>query len=73
MKLELEIGIISGDDKRALENYVHPSYFRQRKSYDEYYIDTQSVDIKLDINDLMILAENFNVAVGIDSVIIQIN
>ena len=62
--LELgSLGIISGDNKRSLECYVHPAYFRQRKSYDEYYIDVTSVEIALDFNDLTILAENFKVRV----------
>ena len=65
------LGIIAGEDKRQLENYVHPMYFRQRKSYDEYYIDTNSVDIELDINDLHILAETFEVTVTRNIVVLD--
>ena len=62
--LELgSLGIIDGNDKRALESYVHPFHFRQRKSYDEYYIDITSVESALSFNDLTILAENFTVRV----------
>ena len=73
-RLELgSIGIIQGDEKRALEDYVDPRYFSQRKSYDEYYIDTTNVRLNrvLDLNDLMILAERFKVTVLEDCVIIS--
>ena len=66
--LVLKIGIIEGDDKRALENYVDSRFFRQRKQYDEYYIDVDDVDLKLDVNDLRILADNFKVQVFSDYV-----
>ena len=66
--LVLNIGIIEGDDKRALENYVDVRYFRQRKSYDEYYIDVTDIDLKLDVNDLRILADNFKIQVLSDYV-----
>ena len=62
--LELgSLGIVDGDSKRKLENYVNPQFFRQRKTYDEYYIDVTNVEIDLDFNDLTILAEDFIVKV----------
>lgn len=74
IRLELgNIGIIEGDDKRVLEDYVDVRHFRQRKSYDEYYIDVANVELKLDLNDLMILAETFKVKVGSDCVYISCN
>lgn len=66
--LVLNIGIIEGDDKRVLENYIDSRVFRQRKSYDEYYIGITGTELDLDIRDLMILAENFLVDVFSDYV-----
>jgi len=66
VKTYLELGsleIVDGDSKRKLENYVNPQFFRQRKTYDEYYIDVTNVEIDLDFNDLTILAEDFIVKV----------
>lgn len=58
------LSIMSGDEKRALENYVDCRLFRQRKSYDEYTIGNQYVYLEdLDVVDLMIIAENFKVTV----------
>ena len=58
------LGLISGDSKRLLEPYVDSRLFSQRKSYDEYTIDTASVKIRMDIKDLFILSEKFIVTVG---------
>ena len=66
MKTRLELGslgIIEGDKKRALEDYVTPSLFTQRKTYDEYYIEVTNFEVTLDFGDLTILAENFTVRV----------
>jgi hypothetical protein len=72
MKLIFEgLGIISSEMKRALEDYVDVRVFRQRKAYDEYYIDIQEVDFDLDINDLLILADHFEVQVGRDCVYLK--
>ena len=73
IKLDLSyLGIIQGDNKRALEDYVDPSYFKQRKSYDEYTIDKQYVFVFYRcIGDLMLLAENFKVIVYQDSVCLE--
>lgn len=71
MIIELgSLGLLSGDDKRALENYVHPSYFRQRKSYDEYYVDVTNLDLDLDLRDLQILADDFKVRILSDGHVI---
>ena len=73
IKLDLSaIGIIEGDDKRALENYVDVRCFDQRKNYDEYYINTDNHELIIDIKDLMILAENFIVKVGSDAVYLDV-
>jgi hypothetical protein len=37
------LSIIAGDDKRALENYVGPRLFIQRKNYDEYTISNKPI------------------------------
>ena len=57
------LGIIEGDAKRLLEPYVDGRLFSQRKNYDEYTIDTDSVKIRMDIKDLFILSEKFIVNV----------
>lgn len=58
------LGIIEGDAKRLLEPYVDGRLFSQRKTYDEYTIDTDIVKIRMDIKDLFILSEKFIVTVG---------
>lgn len=59
-----ELGIISGDQKRHLEDYLDARFFSQRKEFDEYYIDIQEVDFEnINIQDLMYLAEKFKVKV----------
>lgn len=58
------LGIISGDSKRQLEVYVDSRLFSQRKSYDEYYVDVDEVKIRMDIKDLFILSDKFEVRVG---------
>ena len=60
------LGIISGDEKRFLEKYVDPKIFRQRKSFDEYYIDESKVDVDLSLTTLMALSEWFKVSVHSD-------
>ena len=73
MKVRLELGslgIISGEQRRALECYIDARAFRQRKSFDEYYIDLTNVELGLDLRDLMILAERFKVIVLKDAIII---
>lgn len=69
--INLGSGIISGEAKRNLECYIDSRFFRQRKSYDEYYVDTDSVELSLGINDLMILAEDFDVRVMTDSIYLE--
>ncbi len=58
------LGIIDIYEKQALEDYVDSRAFRQRKTYSEYYIDWNSANICIDIQDLMILAERFKVEVN---------
>ena len=72
IKLDLShLGIIDLDQKRALECYFDERLFSQRKSFSEYYIDVSEVELDIDIGDLMILSDQFNVSVGGDSVIIE--
>lgn len=69
IKLELSgLGIIDINEKTALEDYVDSRAFRQRKQFAEYYVDWQDVNLEIDIRDLMILAEIFNVEVYEQSV-----
>ena len=65
------LGIIDLEQKRALECYVDERLFRQRKSFSEYYIDVRSVDVVIDIRDLMILSEQFDITISCDSVILR--
>lgn len=51
MKTGLELGslgIISGEQKQALECYVDTRVFSQCKSYDEYYVDLINFECVLD-------------------------
>jgi hypothetical protein len=73
IEVDLNIGIICGDDKRILEEYVDSSNFKQRENYDEYYIVNKNVKLNLDLGWLMILAETFKVTVYADSVCIEDN
>ena len=58
------LGIINGNAKRQLEVYVDSRLLSQRKDYDEYQVDTDEVKIRMDIKDLFILSDKFNVRVG---------
>ncbi len=69
--VHIELGIIEGQKKRVLERYIDEREFRQRKSYDEYYIDLLKTKLDLDLNDLFILAEEFRVAVNNNSVTLR--
>jgi|18_taG_2_1085343.scaffolds.fasta_scaffold03138_3 hypothetical protein len=69
--VHIELGIIEGQKKRVLERYIDKREFRQRKSYDEYYIDLLRTKLDLDLNDLFILAEEFRVAVNNNSVTLR--
>ena len=71
IKIELNLGIIDSDQKRVLECYIDARFIRQRKSYSEYYVDINGAELDLDIKDLMILGEQFNVSVHSDSVTIE--
>mgnify|MGYP003646193876 CR=1 FL=1 len=64
-KLHFErLGIISGESKRLLEDYVDTRYFSQRKSYDEWVVDYDEIELSLDLKDLFILSERFEIRVG---------
>jgi len=69
--MNIETGIISGEQKRVLECYVDSRHFRQRKSFDEYYVDIDIVEFKHGINDLMILAEEFSIQITSNSLVIR--
>lgn len=69
--INLRLGIIEGDKKRALENYIDPRHFTQRKSYDEYYIDIDTIEADWSIQDLMIIADHFTVSIEPDCVSIE--
>jgi hypothetical protein len=73
MKTRFELGtlgIIEGDHKRILENYIDERLFRQRKSYDEYYIDVTSYEADVELGDLMLLGETFKIIALEDAIII---
>jgi len=69
MKTEIHferLGIISGESKRLLEDYVDTRLFSQRKSYDEWYVEQYTIpwEADLDLKDLFILSEKFDIRVG---------
>lgn len=67
MKIKVHLsrlGIISGESKRLLEDYVDTRAFSQRKSYDEWVVDWSDIELDLDLRDLFILYERFDVRVG---------
>lgn len=69
MKLYIgRLSVVSGNEKRFLETYLNPALFRQRKSYDEYYIDVSEVEVNLSLSELMKLSEWFDVTVHSDHV-----
>ena len=68
LNLEINLSLIDGDEKREIERYIDSRLIRQRKSYDEYYVDTSEETITAGINDLMSLGEKFKVTVLSDSV-----
>ena len=71
IRLELgTLGIIEGDQKRFLEEYIDESYFKQRKNYDEYYVRVTTLEVDLDLGLLMVIADMFKVIVCSDSVIL---
>ena len=64
----LNLGIITGEQKRSIERYVDSRFFEQRKTYDEFYVRTPTAEFNLHLNDLMILAEDFQVSVLSNSI-----
>jgi len=68
---EVKIGLISGEQKRIIEPYLDARFFRQRKTYDEYYVDIDVIEGNFSIRDLMILAEGFDIEVKSNRIIIS--
>ena len=68
VRVVFDFGIIDGDSKRALEDYVDPEIFVQRKNYDEYTSSRDSDLVHLDLTDLQIISENFKVTVTSDGI-----
>ena len=65
MKVEIDaglLGIVSGEQKRALQGFVGAGCFSQRKSFDEFFIESD-LTADLGLADLMKLAEHFKVSV----------
>lgn len=60
----LNLGIIEGYKKRVLENYIDGRFFIQRKSYDEYYVEIEDIELSWTINDLIELSNYFNISVS---------
>ena len=68
---EMKLGIISGEQKRIIEPYLDARLFRQRKTYDEYYVDIDVIEGNFSIRDLMILAEGFDIEVKSNRIVIS--
>ena len=67
-----DIGIIQGDEKRHLEDYLDAIFFDQRKDYDEYYINVKEVEfVDVTLQDLMYLSERFKVVILNDVIHLQ--
>jgi hypothetical protein len=71
MNIDLDLGIITGEQKLVLERYIDSRLFRQRKNYDEYYVDSRVEEFKGNINDLCILAGEFDVCVYAGGLILK--
>jgi len=69
--VDLEFSIIDGDTMRFLENYLDSRIFEQRKSFDEYYVRANQVEMELDLGILMILSEGVHVEVYKDSITLR--
>ena len=64
------LGILSGIEKRTLEDYVDLSNFTKRKQYDEYIVHGE-VKADLELADLMVLAEKFTIEVCSDGIALK--
>ena len=66
-----KLGIISGNSKRFLESYVDMRLFSQRKSYDEWVVDYDEIELDLDLKDLFILSDRFEIRIVRDGIEIE--
>jgi hypothetical protein len=71
IKVDLELGIITQEEKEILECYVDSRLIVQRKSYPEYYVQVDKIGYDVDLNDLQILSQVFTVTVHYDSITIS--
>ena len=65
------LGIIGGDAKRFLEQYIDMRSFEQRKSYDEYYVNASNDKYMLNIDDLSEMSSYFSVSVDHSGVVLE--
>ena len=63
IEVQLDFGIISGEQKRDLERYLDESLFVRRKDYDEFTCSESVVKLPIGVKGLMRLASSFKVAV----------
>lgn len=68
VSITFSLGLVSGDHKRWLEDYVDPSLFIQRKNYDEYTLKRDFTTATLDLTDFRNIAEYFKVTINIDTI-----
>lgn len=68
VRITFSLGVISGDNKRWLEDYVDSSLFVQRKDYDEYTVIRGYTAAKLDLYDFKNISEYFKVTINSDSI-----
>jgi hypothetical protein len=69
--VEVTGGIISGCDKRLLEEVIPNLPTKQRKQYDEYYIANCELERELSFKDLMRVAPHFSIILTDTGVIIE--
>ena len=61
--VKFDMGIVEGNIVRFLENYFDSRIFEQRKSYNEYHITTDEVEVEMSLEILTILSEQVKVVV----------
>lgn len=69
--IELESGIVSGDDKRALVQVIPEAEtaFTGRKTYDEYYFKPLEVNVTAEQIDLLSL--RWKITIGYDTIVVH--